>query len=464
MEPRAARSVVSAMPTRTAVVLLAFALGSPRPAAAQHLSVPVVVDTLANGLTLIVHEDASAPLVSVNVWFHVGSADEKAGRTGFAHLFEHLMFTGSQRAPYPQFDRLLEAAGANNNGGTTADYTSYYESGPSNALPLMLWLEADRMGWLVIDSAKLDVQREVVKNERRQNYENQPYGMVADHRPRMLYPAGHPYSWPTIGSMADLSAASVNDVQDFFARWYAPNNATVVVAGNVKASEVRALAQKYFGAIPRGPAVERSPPPRAVISRDTVLVLEDRVPLPRLYLFWLTPGAWQEDDAALRVAAYVLSGARSSRLDRRLVYDEPLATGVSAYQDGKRLGGEFTIVATGRPGESLTALQAATDEELRRLAAEGPTQRELETARNAIEARFLDAVERLDYKADQLNGYYYFTGAPDAFQRDLDRIRGVSAADVQRVVRTWLQGPRAAISVVPEGKLDLAAPMRSSSP
>jgi zinc protease len=447
---------------RTLLALVALAGG--RGAWAQQLSVPSSVDTLPNGLTLIVHEDASAPLVSVNLWYHVGSGDEKTGRTGFAHLFEHLMFTGSENAPYPQFDRLLEAAGANNNGSTTEDRTNYYESGPSNALPLMLWLEADRMGRLAIDSTKLDVQRDVVKNERRENYENQPYGLVADHKPRMLYPAGHPYSWPSIGSMADLSAASLADVREFFATWYAPNNATLVVAGNVKTADVRALVRKYFANIPRGPAIVRNQPLVSRITRDTVLVLEDRVELPRLYLFWLTPGAWQPDDAALRVAAYVLSGAKSSRLDRRLLYDEPLATSVSAYQYGRRFGGEFTIVASGRPGQSLTDIQRAADAEVRRLAADGPTERELETARNAIEARFLDAVERLDYKADQLNSYYYQLRTPDAFQRDLDRIRSVTAADVQRVVREYLLGPRAAISVVPEGKLELAAPMRSPTP
>lgn len=448
---------------RRAVPLAALAMAWAGTAGAQ-LTVPVTVDTLTNGLTLIVHEDASAPLVAVNLWYHVGSGDEKPGRTGFAHLFEHLMFTGSEHAPYPQFDRLLEAAGANNNGSTTGDRTNYYESGPSNALPLMLWLEADRMAHLVIDSTKLDVQRDVVKNERRQNYENQPYGLVADHKPRMLYPPGHPYSWPTIGSMADLTAASLADVRSFFATWYAPNNAVLVVAGNVKAADVRALVRRYFGGIPRGPAIERTRPVRPILARDTVLVLEDRVELPRLYLYWLSPAAWEGDDAALAVTAYVLSGATSSRLDRRLLHEERTASSVSAFQDGRRFNGEFGIVATARPEQALGPILASIDSELQRLAGEGPTAREIETARNAIEARFLNAIERLDNKADQLNEYDYATGTPDAFQRDLDRIRRVSAADVQRVVRQYLLGPRAAISVVPAGGQALAAPMRSVTP
>ncbi|NBS58695.1 MAG: insulinase family protein, partial [Betaproteobacteria bacterium] len=215
-------------------------------APARKLRVPYTLDSLPNGLTLIVHEDHSTPIVTTDVWFHVGSGDEKPGRTGFAHLFEHLMFMGSEHAENPQFDRLLEAAGTNNNGSTTEDRTNYYESGPSSALPLMLWLEADRMGWLLptMDKPKVDLQRDVVKNERRQSYENQPYGLVADYEPKLMYPAGHPYSWPVIGSMADLSAASVDDVKNFFRQYYAPNNATIVVAGDVKAAEVKALVRK----------------------------------------------------------------------------------------------------------------------------------------------------------------------------------------------------------------------------
>ena len=250
---------------------------------AKKLSVPYVLDTLPNGLTLIVHEDHSTPVVTTNVWFHVGSGDEKPGRTGFAHLFEHLMFMGSQHAEYPQFDRLLEAAGADNNGSTTEDRTNYYENGPNSSLPLMLWLEADRLGWLLptMDKPKVDLQRDVVKNERRQSYENRPYGIVADFEPKLMYPASHPYSWPVIGSMVDLSAASVDDVKDFFRRYYAPNNATLVVAGDVRAAEVKALVRAYFSEIPRGPKIDR-PSPTPFTVRDTALTLEDRVQLPQL--------------------------------------------------------------------------------------------------------------------------------------------------------------------------------------
>ena len=427
-------------------------------AQAKKLSVPFVLDTLPNGLTLIVHEDHSTPVVTTNVWFHVGSGDETPGRTGFAHLFEHLMFMGSKNAEYPQFDRLLEAAGANNNGSTTEDRTNYYESGPSSTLPLMIWLEADRMGWLLptMDKPKVDLQRDVVKNERRQSYENQPYGLVADYEPKLMYPATHPYSWPVIGSMADLSAASVDDVKAFFRQYYAPNNATLVVAGDVNAAEVQALVRTYFTEIPRGPNIER-PAPTPFTVRDTVLTLEDRVQLPRLYLEWHTVKGWHGDDAALEIAAAVLAGSRTARLTQALVYNGEIATNVFARQDGKRLDGDFSIVATARPGKGLDTLRLVVDTEVRKLASDGPSARELEQAKNAIEANFLRRIESVGGKADQLNEYYYQTGKPDSFQADLDRYRNVSSADVQRVLKKYLQTNRVMISVVPQGKPELAA-------
>ncbi len=440
--------------------LFLIAIVGPALAAAQGapLRVPATVDTLPNGLTLIVHEDHSVPIVTTNVWYHVGSGDEKPGRTGFAHLFEHLMFMGSQNAPYPQFDRLLEAAGANNNGSTTEDRTNYFEWGPSTTAPLMLWLEADRMGWLLppMDAPKVDLQRDVVKNERRQSYENQPYGLVNDYLPKLMYPAGHPYSWPVIGSMADLSAASLEDVKDFFRRYYAPNNATIVVAGDVKPDDVRAVVRKYFADIPRGPAIDR-PAPAPFTVKDTAIVLEDRVQLPRLYLNWHTVKRWHADDAALDIASYVLAGSRTSRLTQALVYGGELATNVNAYQDGKRLDGDFSVIATARPGKGLDTLRVVIDAELARLAADGPTAREMDEARNAIEASFLRSIEQVMGKADRLNAYYYQTGNPDSFQADLDRYKAVTAADVQRVVRQYLRTARVMASVVPQGKLDLAA-------
>ncbi len=435
-------------------------------AQAAPIRVPATVDTLPNGLRLIIHQDRSAPVATVNVWYHVGSGSEKPGRTGFAHLFEHLMFMGSEHAPYPEFDRRLEAAGANNNGSTTEDRTNYYEWGPANALPLMLWLEADRMGWMLptMDEAKVDAQRDIVKNERRQSYENQPYGMVGDHLPRMLYPPSHPYSWTVIGSMADLSAASLEDVKQFFREYYAPNNAVISVAGDVDPAEVRRLVREYFSAIPRGPAIARPTPARPAMTRDTALVLEDRVGLARLYYAFPTVKAWHADDAALTVAAYLLTGARNARLTKRLVYDDQLVSGVSAFHGSQNLAGDFQVVATAKPGAPLAPIQRVIDEELRRLATEGPSDRELQQARNALEGSFLNGIERVQSKADQLNSYYFELGVPDGFQRDLDRFRTVTADQVRSAVQRYLTGARAIVSVVPQGKPEFAATTREVTP
>lgn len=431
-------------------------------AQAPRLKVPASVDTLPNGLTLIVHEDHSVPTVATNVWYLVGSGDEKVGRTGFAHLFEHVMFMGSQHAPYPEFDTRLEASGSSNNGTTNEDRTAYYEWGPSNALPLMLWLEADRMGWLLptMDLPKLDAQRDIVKNERRQGVENQPYGIAQDILPPALYPASHPYSWNVIGSMADLSAASLDDVKNFFRTYYAPNNAVIVVAGAVKTDSVRRAVRQMFGDIPRGPAFTRPTPPTFTV-RDTVIVTEDRVQLPRVYLSWHGVKSFHADDAALDLVSYLLTGARNSRLTNTMVYERELATNVNAYNGSKKLDGDFAVVATARPGKSLNELTTAIDEHLARLATEGPSARELQQARNAIEASFLNRLESVNAKAEQLNNYYYLTGKADGFQADLDRYAAVSADDIKRVVNAYLRGPRVTLSVVPQGKTDLAATRRT---
>ncbi|HET8649079.1 MAG TPA: pitrilysin family protein [Gemmatimonadales bacterium] len=427
------------------------------PVRAQQLHVPYSIDTLRNGLTLIVHEDHSVPIVSVNTWRHVGSGDEAPGRTGLAHLYEHLMFMGSLHAPYPMFDRLLEAAGGDNNASTWTDATNYYENGPSSALPLMLWLEADRTGYFLqtMDSAKVDLQRDVVKNERRQSYENQPYGMASLKLTEMLYPVGHPYHHPTIGSMADLTAASLEDVKNFFRKYYAPNNTTLVVAGDVSTPEVKRLVEGYFGGIPAGKPVTRPAVPAFQLARDTSLTLEDRVELPRLYNEWHSVKAYSPDDAALDLLAYILTGAKNSRLTRSLVYEQQVAANVFARQDSRHLDGAFTIVATARPGHSLDEIQHAVDSVITALVASGPTPRELEQARNSVAASFLNSLERVAEVADQLNRYYYLTGQPDYFQKDLARYDAVTASDVQRVARKYLTAHRVYLRIVPQGRKEV---------
>ena len=442
------------MPKTVAALAVLLALWSDR-SWAQALRVPYQTFTLPNGLQVIVHEDHSVPVVAVNTWFHVGSSDEQPGRTGFAHLFEHIMFMGSQHVPTGEFDRLLEAAGADNNGSTTEDRTNYYEVGPSNALALMLWLDSDRMGFLLpeITAEKVDLQRGVVQNERRQSYENRPYGLAEENILDRLYPAGHPYHWPVIGSMADLSAATLEDVRGFFRRYYTPNNATLAIAGDITAQDARRLAERYFGDIPHGPAVTRTAPPPVRLEADVHAPLEDRVQVPRLYDVWHTVKAFADDDATLDVVANVLAGGRSSRLYRRLVYELQIATDVVAFQDGGRLDGKFELWATARPGHDLAELARVIDAEVARLAQDGPTAREVERAQNGFEAQFLSRLERADGKADQLNFYNYFVGTPDYFQRDLDRYRKVTPAAVQHAVQRYFTGAhRVVLSVVPQGK------------
>src|SRR5688500_11179157 len=337
-----------------ALMLLAVPLDaqSPAPAAPPSIQVPFRQFQLPNGLNVILHQDKTVPVVAVNVWYHVGSANEKPGRTGFAHLFEHLMFEGSKNVPEGQFDILLEAAGANNNGSTNNDRTNYVIDLPSNALELALFLESDRMAYLLdaMPPEQVNSQRDVVKNERRQSYENRPYGMASLELDKMLWPAGHPYSWPTIGHMEDLTAASHDDVVAFFKTYYAPNNATLVVAGDIDLDKTQALVEKWFAEIPRGTRVPPIALPPAQLTEVKRQTLTDQVRLPRLYLGWLTPRTYAPGDAALDVVSSVLTGGKNSRLYKRLVYDTQIAQDVSAFQQSGTLGSSFLIVATARPG------------------------------------------------------------------------------------------------------------------
>jgi zinc protease len=413
--------------------------------------------TLPNGLRVILHQDNSVPVAAVNVWYHVGSGDERPGRTGFAHLFEHILFMGSENVPVGMFDVWLEAAGANNNGSTNFDRTNYFEWMPSNAVPLALWLEADRMGWLLptLDQPKLDIQRDVVKNERRQRVDNVPYGRAFEQLLVALYPEGHPYSWPVIGYMEDLSAATLDDVVHFFRTYYVPNNASLVVAGAFDRDSVRTWIERYFGEIPRG-AIEQPRPvlPTERLARDTFLVMEDRVQLPRVYYAWQTVEAFHADDAALEVLSYVLAGDRNSRLYRRLVYDMQIAQDVNAYQSGNKLDGLFLVTTTARAGNAPARLAEVLDEELNRIARDGPETRELQRAQNSIAANFIRRLEGVLGKAEQLNYYNYFAGSPDFVQRDAERYARVTVADVQRVAR-YLQGAKVVLTVVPEGQQEL---------
>ena len=428
---------------------------SPVPELIPQLTVPYTRFSLPNGLRVILHEDHSVPLVSVNVWYHVGSGRERPGRTGFAHLFEHLMFEGSAHVQEGEFDTLLEAAGGDNNGSTNPDRTNYYINVPANALELALFLESDRMGYLLesMTPALVDGQRDVVKNERRQSVENRPYGQASIVLNELLFPDGHPYQWPTIGYMEDLSAASFDDVVAFFKAYYAPANASLVVAGDIDPVKTRALVEKWFSDVPRGPEVPPVDAPPAVLTGVTTKTLTDRVQLPRLYLAWLTPAVFEPGDAALDMVAGVLSGGKNSRLHRRLVYEMQIAQDVTAFQASSSLRSRFVIVVTARPGHTLDEIRRVVDEELQKLREAPPAARELARAVNGVEASFYARMERVGGfggKADQLNAYLSRTGNPDYFAEDLARYRALGPSDVQAAVVEWLPANRRVeLSVLP---------------
>jgi zinc protease len=418
---------------------------------APTLDVPYTQFTLPNGLHVILHEDHTVPILTVNVWYHVGSGREKPGRTGFAHLFEHLMFMGSGHAKYGDFDRLLESAGGTNNASTAEDRTNYFIDVPSNALDLALFLESDRMGYLLdaMSPKTVDAQRDVVKNERRESFENAPYGTASLELSQMLYPKGHPYSWPVIGYMDDLTAASYEDVVEFFKLYYQPSNASLVIAGDIDTAKTRAAVEKWFGDVK--PGTTKVPPiesPKAELTEVKRKTIQDRVQLPRLYLAWLTPPQFKPGDAELDVLSQLLAGGKNSRLYKRLVYDLQIAQDVTAFQASKQLSSEYNIVVTARPtpeGTTVAAqmdrIRGIVDEEVRKIQQAPASPREFQRALNQIESSFYDRMERIGDGsgiADQMNGYYTYTGDPDYFSADLARYRALAAADVTAIAAKYL--------------------------
>ena len=426
---------------------------------ADAIKIPFESYKLANGLNVILSIDRATPTVAVNLWYHVGSKNEVPGRTGFAHLFEHVMFTGSGHVPYGLHDKLTEGIGGNNNGSTTNDRTNYYEIVPSNYLESALWLESDRMGFLLdkLDLAKLNAQRDIVKNERRQSYDNQPYGRVSEIFSAAIYPKSHPYSWPVIGSMEDLSRASEDDVKDFFRLYYSPNNATLAVVGDIDIAQTKAWIAKYFNDLPQGQPVTR--PSMAPVKLESAkrLVYEDRVQIPRLYIQWPTVGDKHEDIYPLSLMGSILTGSRTARLTKALVYDSQAATQVGAFQRGNEDVGEFQIVVIPRPGHSLTELEGAVDAILQKFMNEGPTAEEMQKATSGRELSFLRGLESNLGKANQLLDGAVFHGDPGFFRTDYLKTLSVTAADVKRVANNYLPRARVVLSVVPKGKKDQAS-------
>ena len=442
-----------------AVAALALGLSEPATGLAQDKgrTIPdlkVETYTLPNGLNVILHEDHTTPFVGVNLWYKVGSKDEKLGRTGFAHLFEHLMFQGSKNHDSEYFGPL-EQLGAQINGSTSNDRTNYYEALPTNGLESALWLESDRMGFLLpaLSQGKLDNQRDVVKNERRQRVDNVPYGLAGERLNEFLYPSDHPYHHSVIGSMADLSAASLADVSTFFRTYYSPNNASLTLAGDINPAEAKRLVEKYFGPIPRGPEVAKLAPKVPVLTESSTITMTDAVQVSRTQLVWPTVAMGDADEAALDALGTVLGGLpNGSRLFKALQYEKTLAANVGSFHNANALAGTFTVSITPQRGQKLDDLIAIADAQITRLKDEGPTEEELAKVKNAVESRSVLQLQTVQAKADFFNSNFVQTGDPLGYKKELREAYAVTTNDVKRVARKYLASHRIRLDVNPGPK------------
>ncbi|MDA0770666.1 MAG: pitrilysin family protein [Chloroflexi bacterium] len=410
--------------------------------------------TLSNGLEVILQEDHALPMTAVNVWYHVGSKDEEVGRTGFAHLFEHVMFEGSKNHKNSYFEPL-QKVGAVLNGSTTNDRTNYWENVPSNYLELALWLESDRMGFLLdaLDQKSFDVQRDVVKNERRQSYENRPYGMAHLKLQPTIFPAPHPYNWPTIGSQEDLDAAELEDIKDFFRMYYAPSNASLAIVGDFDPNTIMATVELYFGDIPPGPPITRFGRMDSDLTGKVTMSMHDKVQLPRSYMVWPTGPAFDEQQAPLDILSAVLGDGKSSRLHKKLVLEKQIARDVRVYHHGQEIAGEFFVQATANPGQSLHEIEAIIDEEMARIAAEPPTEHEVMRAKNRIQSHHVRQLEKtggFGGRADLLNFYNSFLGDPGVINTDLDRYLAVTPDQIKKAAQLTLGSSNVRLTVLPE--------------
>lgn len=442
-------------------LVIALALAAPSAPALADAPAPAPVTatpkleakktTLANGLEVILDEDHRTPIVTVNLWYHVGSKDEAPRRNGFAHLFEHVMFQGSKHVPEDTYFRFLEQAGATSiNGTTSTDRTNYFETVPANQLALALWLESDRMGFLLdhADEKTFASQRDVVKNERRQNYENAAYGLVGQHIREELFPKDHPYHRLTIGDPDDLDAATIEDVRAFFRKYYVPNNASLVLSGDFEPNKALALVEKYFGPIPRGQDVPRQKPAPVAHPGEARIAIEAGVELPRVYVSWVTPPLFSPGDAELDLVSHVLSGGKTSRLYKRLVYDLQIAQSVSAMQMSMELASVFEIVATAKPGHTAEELLKVIDEELTKLRANGIDDAELSRAKTSILASNVFEIERSSARANRLNSYNHYVGDPSWLEKDVARTTAATTSSVANVARTWLKEKDRVVTLV----------------
>jgi zinc protease len=408
--------------------------------------------TLANGLNVILYEDKSLPLVSVNIWYKVGSGNEREGKTGLAHLFEHMMFQGSENVPKEMHFRFIQEVGGSLNGSTNTDRTNYYEKVPSNYLELVLWLESDRLGYLLpsLTEDKLKNQIDVVRNERLERYENQPYGLAWETILSSLYPKDHPYSWPTIGFMPDINY-KLEEVKDFFRSYYSPSNATMVIAGDFDSS-TKNLVEKYFGEIESNMIPSLPVFTNTELEKNILLERKENVQLGRIYFAWHTEPAFGQYDASLEVLADILSGSKNSRLYKNLVFDKELAQDVTAYQHSGKFGGTFIIIATAKQGIDLNIIKDEILNELKYVESNGVTEKELLRSKNGIKSGFVHSLQNIDSLANQLNYYSFYLNEPNSFTFDLKRYEDISSSHIKDALKIYLTKPFVELKILPEKK------------
>ena len=416
------------------------------------LNIPYEKYNLKNGLEVILFQNNLLPVVAVNIWYKVGSANEVKGKTGLAHLFEHMMFQGSKNVSKEMHFKYIQEAGGTLNASTSFDRTNYFEKLPANDLELALWLESDRMGFFLqaLDQAKLDNQKSVVLNERLERYDNQPYGLAWEKIISNLYDEGHPYSWPTIGYYSDIENYTFQDVRSFFQRYYSPNNATIVVAGNFQQDKARLLLEKYFGELKNNGTISPLKSKTQQIDQKKFLVWKDKVKLERIYFAWHTQHAFGDDDAALDVLSDLLTGSKNARLTRRLIYDLEIAQDVNAIQFSGKYGGHFMIVATAKPGRSLDELNNVIFDEINLLSTELVSADELQRSKNIIKSNFIFSLQNVDTIADLLNLYNYYLNEPNSFNFDLNRYNNVVSNDLRNAVVNYLQKNYVELRIIPE--------------
>ena len=417
----------------------------------ELLNIPYEKYTLQNGLEIILHKTSSLPLVAANLWYKVGSANEREGKTGLAHLFEHMMFQGSENVPKEMHFRYIQEAGGTLNGSTNTDRTNYFEKVPSNYLELVLWLESDRMGLLLpaLTQEKLNNQIDVVRNERLERYENQPYGLAWEILISNLYPQKHPYSWPTIGFLQDISYG-LEEVKNFFKTFYSPSNATLVIAGDFDVAITKELVEKYFGGVISNGVSSNLHPIEAKLEKEIYIERKEDVQLERIYLAWHTDPAFGKYDAALEVLSDILTGSKNSRLYKNLFFDKELVQDVSSYQHSGKYGGIFIIIATAKPGTKLSEIKEEIFKEIKNITVNSVTEKELTKSKNGIKSGFIHSLQNIDSLANQLNYYNFYLNEPNSFTYDLRRYEEITPSLIKESAGLYLTKPFVELRIIPE--------------